>query len=259
MTASILQRADRADIRREHFPFIIVRDALPEDYYARLAETFPATGLVAGPGELDDNTAYRYPAARAVDNDAFDPLWREFFQYHTSPDFFAEVLDFWGDDIVRLFPGLEMRFGRPLGRLSSGMRHLGKGDNPANRDRDIRLDCQFVINSPVRTVSAVRGPHLDVPEKLFAALLYFRPPDDATEGGDLELYRLRPDRQIDVFDVVPYSANTLIMWINTPLSVHAVTPRAVTDISRRYVNFIGESYRLPETGFHGYYSHPAAG
>ena len=44
-------------------------------------------------------------------------------------------------------------------------------------------------NSPVRTPSTVRGPHLDSPFKLFAALLYFRAPEDDSSGGDLEFVR----------------------------------------------------------------------
>jgi len=47
---------------------------------------------------------------------------------------------------------------------------------------------------------------------------------------------------------VPYSANTLIMWINVPHSLHGVTPRSVTDIPRRYVNFVSESYTLQGNG-----------
>ncbi len=78
-------------------------------------------------------------------------------------------------------------------------------------------------------------------------------------GGDLDLFRPRPDRRIERFDTVRYAANTLIMWINTPLGIHAVTPRAVTDIPRRYINFLGETYGLPDGGFHRYFepSRPA--
>jgi hypothetical protein len=43
---------------------------------------------------------------------------------------------------------------------------------------DVMLDPQFAINSAVTFVSTVRGPHLDKPYKLFAAILYMQHPDD---------------------------------------------------------------------------------
>lgn len=256
MTVSILNRATPGDIRREHFPYIVIENALPEGTFADLAAAFPAPGIVAGPGELESNKAYRYPAASVLENPSISAAWKDFFAYHCSDAFFREVMAFWGDDIERAFSKAALRFGKPLGKLSSGLRHLGRADNPRNHGRDIRMDCQFVINSPVREVSSVRGPHLDVPEKLYAALLYCRIPGDDTEGGDLDLFRLLPDRRIERFDTVRYAANTLMMWINTPLGIHAVTPRGVTDMPRRYINFLGETYGLPGTGFHGYFQPP---
>ncbi len=256
MTVSILDRATPGDIRRQHFPHIVIENALPEDTFADLAASFPATDIVANPGELENNKAYRCPAAAVLENPSISPAWKDFFAYHCSEAFFAEVMAFWGADIERAFSKAALRLGKPLARMSSGLRHLGRVDNPQNHGRDIRMDCQFVINSPVREVSSVRGPHLDVPEKLYAALLYFRVPGDEAEGGDLDLFRLLPDRRIERFDTVRYAANTLMMWINTPLGIHAVTPRAVTDIPRRYINFLGETYGLPGGGFHGHFEPP---
>ena len=39
------------------------------------------------------------------------------------------------------------------------------------------------------------------------------------------------------------------MWLNTPRSLHGVSPRSVTEVPRRYVNFISECYRLSTDGF----------
>jgi len=62
-----------------------------------------------------------------------------------------------------------------------------------NLGTDMKLDCQFGMNSPVSSLGSVRGPHIDKPYKLYAALLYFRRPDDNFAGGDLDLYRARKD------------------------------------------------------------------
>jgi hypothetical protein len=36
---------------------------------------------------------------------------------------------------------------------------------------------------------------------------------------------------------VPYEANTLVLFLNSPNSVHGVTPRPPTPHVRRYINF----------------------
>jgi hypothetical protein len=41
---------------------------------------------------------------------------------------------------------------------------------------------------------------------------------------------------------VPYRPNTLAFFVNAPKAIHGVTPRSVTPVPRRYVNFLGECY-----------------
>jgi len=100
----------------------------------------------------------------------------------------------------------------------------------------IALDCQIGINTPVRRRSSTRCVHTDAPDELFAMLLYFRRDDDRVPGGDLEICQWKKnaphlfvDRDVDESDterraVVPYKANTLVIFINSTLSLHAVTP-----------------------------------
>jgi hypothetical protein len=49
-------------------------------------------------------------------------------------------------------------------------------------------------------------------------------------------------RKVERIATVPYRANTLVMWINSPAALHGVTPRSATEIPRRYMNFLGEYY-----------------
>src|SRR5690606_13739013 len=97
--------------------------------------------------------------------------------------------------------------------------------------------------------------------KLYAALLYFRRPEDDVPGGDLDLFRFRSeryyfdgrldlaDRYVERFDTVRYAPNTLVAWLNTSRSLHGVTPRPPNRTTRRYVNFLCECYRLEGGGF----------
>ena len=132
-------------------------------------------------------------APKALQHPAVPPTWREFIDYHCSDTYLRELVRFWGRAIAREYPHFEAMLGKPLPELTGAVRRHSRARkyDPANLDADVALDCQFVINSPVRKRSSVRGPHLDRPYTLFAALLYFRNPADRSEGGDLELYRRR--------------------------------------------------------------------
>lgn len=253
MTHSILARASRSQIRDDPFPHLVLDEALPRDYYAELEASYPDLDFVSGGAPLASNALYLRSAVDVLESPRVPALWREFFAFHCSEAFFRQACELWRERIERLHPDLEDNFGRPLGDFTLGVRQPGKHDNPENRKTDVVMDCQFGTNSPVRSASSVRGPHVDNPAKLFAALLYFRHAADDSTGGDLELYRLKrryakgratridPD-SLEVFLRVPYAPNRMVMWLNSARSAHGVTPRSVTPRTRRYVNFLAECY-----------------
>ncbi len=254
MVHCILERAERSQVRDAPYPILIVENALPEAYYAELEATYPSMEFVAGQSELENNKIYLKPTADILENPEVPAIWRDFAAFHCSAEFFHQVIDFWGDWIDRLYPALEQNFGKPLRAFTLDLRRPGRHDNPENRTADIMMDCLFGMHSPVTSISSARGPHVDNPAKLFAALLYLRHADDDSSGGDLELYRLKgrpyPKRHIskidakyvEHIDTVPYGANKLVMWPNTGYSIHGVSPRSITNMPRRNVNFTGECY-----------------
>jgi hypothetical protein len=77
-----------------------------------------------------------------------------------------------------------------------------------------------------------------------------RTDDDQAAGGDLDLYRWRRSPRfvrhrvlsadVEHAKTVRYAPNTYVAFVNSPWSVHGVSPRAVTSVPRRYVNFIAE-------------------
>lgn len=260
MTKSVLARIDPSRIRMEPFPHVVATEALDPDWYAELEAAFPPFETILGTRKRKSNKVYHVGAREVLDDPATPRVWREFFAHHASDAFLRENLVFWAEAIRREYPDLEARLGKPLERLTTGIRAPGTAQNPENRATDAVLDVQFSVNSPVEQTSRVRGPHVDRPQKLFAALLYFRQPGDDVPGGDLALYRFRRDDysfdgQLDLddavvepFDVVRYAPNTLVAWLNTPRSLHGVTPRPPNPMTRRYVNVMCEFYGLPGGG-----------
>lgn len=276
-SSSILARATPADIRLDPFPHIVIRDALPAALYGTLAECYPDITEVAGKGPLKNNTLYLKSALEVIDNPVFPQVWREFFAYHCSRAFYLEVVALWRSVIEHNLPFIATNRNKPLDAFTCGIRRSGASENPDNLREDMQLDCQFGVNSPVHKVTSVRGPHVDSRFKLFAGLLYFRAAGDDSTGGELELYRYRDpalryhsDRPIDAefvqqmqgkalnrieaglvekTEIITYEPNTFVMWLNTPHSVHGVSPRGRTNWPRRYVNFLGESYDSAGNGY----------
>jgi hypothetical protein len=257
MTASILSGLSERDIILHPFPHIHKVGALDSALYDELAASFPSLEQISAGKPITNNKLYNLGAPQVVADKTMPDVWRNFFEYHCSKDFFRAFLKLWRPAIEQEYPDLTSRFGKSLDDLASGMRSSGKDKATSSSAADITLDCLFGINSPVTEVSTVRVPHIDNPHKLFSALLYFRDPEDDSSGGDLLLYRLKtpsyrhnakldvPEKVITEDRTISYRPNSLIMWLNTPRSIHGVTPRSKTNFPRRYINFIGESYNLP--------------
>jgi hypothetical protein len=251
---SILSNVRASDVLVDPYPHLVIRNALDPEIFAALEAQFPADDIVVNQRPLND-TWYDYPACHVIRDDRVSPLWREFFSYHVSGEFFRELVGVLGAQIRETYPQLEARLGRRLEELKVGMRPGGKGD-PLAPGADVSMECQFYLNY-TRKPRAVRGPHVDRLTELFAALLYFRQPGDDCKGGDLEICRaknedLYPSRQSVRIDALPaeisdekvetvstatYAPNTLVLFLNSPRSIHAVSQRTPTPLTRRHINF----------------------
>jgi len=135
---------------------------------------------------------------------------------------------------------------------------LGIRERDREEDCDFFLDAQISGNTAVRDASSVKTIHLDSEHKLFSGLLYLRSPEDDSIGGDLDVLRFRSDltaaqwrRRFDGMFIddslvervtrIPYSRNTLVMFVNGPNSLHGVTVRQPTQHLRLFMNLVGES------------------
>ncbi len=263
---SILTKARREDIRMHPYPHLVIHDALPTDLYATLEAGFPTLEEVAGDEIGKNNRATQKTAEQTLADPNVIDEWKAFFRYHTSRDFYLEFLELWAPTLETMYPNIKRDFGKSLAEFSVGMRASGRDQAARNNEFDVMLENVFGINTPVREVSQVRGPHGDVSYKMFSSLLYFRDAEDDSTGGEYQLFamkrrlfpqRLRKNIPVRYLDesskvTVPYRANTLIHWLNGARSVHDVSPRSVTPFTRRYVAVAGECYGGPIPG--GYFA-----
>ena len=260
MVHSVLEKARRADICYYPYPHLMIENCLPEDYYQKLSEEYPDENLTLELNQwrnqnIDQNQRNDISAFQALKNKSLlSQLWIDFIEYHTSQTFYREVLNLLGPEIKTTYPLIENRIGKRIEECSAGIRF-----DPEKDSGEISLDCQVGINTPVTRKSSVRRVHTDATEELFAMLLYFRTEEDDSQGGDLEIYKWKDkserkfngeeidEKEADYIKTIRYSPNTLVIFINSENSLHAVSERSVTNHSRRLVNIIGEVYQsIPE-------------
>lgn len=232
---------DVVDVPYSHY---VRQNAVLPEVYRELAADFPSLQMILdGRAAYGNNEAVRMTVKQVLGDRRISPLWREFFEYHTSAAYWRQIVRLMGDRFRAEFPDLEEN----IGRRFEDWRVTPRG---FSGDADIRLDCQFVMNTPVTEKTSVKTPHVDLCDKIFSALFYFRDPADTTSGGNLDIYRWRRaprfikhrslNRDVELVKTVPYAANTYLFFLNSAQAVHGVSPRDVTPIPRRYINFIAE-------------------
>jgi hypothetical protein len=249
-TPKLLADVRQSDIVTAPYAHYTQTDVVPAPLYQELAAEFPTLATIVNErSDIGSNEAVRMTVKQVLTDRRIAPLWREFFEYHTSADYWRDVTRLFAVHFRREFPELEER----VGRAYEDWRVVPRG---YAGEADVRLDCQFVMNTPVKRKSSVKTAHVDLCDKIFSALYYMRDPRDQSEGGDLDIYDWRREprfvkhrtlmRDVELVKTVPYRANCYLCFVNSPEAVHGVSPRDTTDVPRRYINFIAE---LPVKAF----------
>ena len=237
---SVLQNVNT--IFKHPYPHVCVDEALPDYIYKELAETFPQE-LVCSTQPHDGGITYRYKSNPALVEGKISNIWQEFFEYHTSSDYFRECINLFEPWIEELYPQyLDDMYSKPV--------TVRDVDNTGN----YVTDCQFVVHEPVDETGTSRTPHIDNPVEIYAGLLYMRLPEDKSTGGNFTIHEVTGEitevnktlgRQVDnslhnPVKQVPYVANSFCMFLNVKDSVHSVTPRIKPQHRRQSINIIGE-------------------
>jgi hypothetical protein len=250
MSISVLQRATRADVRRDPFPHIVIEKALPDQLVEALIEEYPSLEVMdVDPSE--SNTRWSYPAEFVAGSPAISETWKQVIAYHASPAFFHELVDVFGAEILRAYP---QRF-QSLEQLTGS--RVGIREKDSFADHDFLLDAQISGNTAVREESSVKTTHVDSNRKLFSGLFYLRHPEDDSIGGDLTIARFKPglsrwewrrrfdgvfvpEELVEAVKTVRYERNTLVIFLNTLDSMHGVTVREPTPHLRLFMNLVCE-------------------
>jgi hypothetical protein len=244
---SLLQRVNSTDIQQFPFPHIILENALPEELHSELRESFPSPREL-GVDPSQDNVRWSTKARDLSQLSAVSELWKLFINYHSSHQFWDDVVRVFGEAICSKYPDHFPSL-QELSRLGVQVRNL----DSANREI-LELDAQVSGNTPAITPGVPRGVHVDAPNALYAGLYYLRHSDDRSDGGDLQLWQWRDNysyqkksyfykegveaRHIRLLNTVNYRSNTLVFIINSLDSLHSVTERKPTTSTRQFVNLV---------------------
>ena len=240
MNISVIQNVK--SLLHNPYPHVCVEDALPEKIYNELEETFPEE-LVCSTQPHDGGITYRYKANPALIDRKIPQIWQDFFDYHTSEDYFKEVISLFEPSIEKHYPHLL----DDLHQQSVAVLDVQEGGH-------FITDCQFVVHEPVDQTGTSRTPHIDNPVEIYAGLLYMRKPGDDSKGGNFTIHETTDKitmvnktlgRQVEdhlhrAVKQVPYKRNVFCMFLNVLDSVHSVTPRIGATERRRSINIIGE-------------------
>jgi len=242
---SLLADLGKDDVIEEPFPHIVAKDVLAADDLRRLIDEFPP--LDAFPDyTTNDNVRLTFPVASARLSDDVSPFWKAFLASNATGEQIRDFFRIFGEHFINHHPRAE-GFAKRAGELKVGLQHHDTFD-----DNALLVSSAIDVNTPIKnSVSSVRGPHVDSAHKPWFALFYLRD-EEESEGGDLELYRLRQGQTLvgNIFNgshvkqaavehvkTIKYEANTLFIGINGPHAIHGVSPRQPTPHARKFVTF----------------------
>ncbi len=223
------------------YPFIIIDNFLNAETYKEIIEKFPELKTFQYNGDITGNNTQ----IRIGFNDfsKVDFFWKEFGSYFLNDDFFYNFCEFYKNDIKNLYPLVYERIKKKS--LKIGIEGRNNFD-----DCDILLDFQLGINTPVKEITSVRGPHLDNKKSLYTALCYLKDSDDDTNSGHFTIYKLKPfkllslgsSRSVDLSNVnnyteIKYKSNRVATFLNSRKSIHGVSQREITNKVRKFFAF----------------------
>jgi hypothetical protein len=251
---------DRGRLVRDPYPHLVVEDALAPDLAATLLQEMPPLEVFTRGADAGSNLRFALASAHALADSRVASRWKEAQRACLGglEDLLQRFVRRFADDIGGAYADFRRRFGDP-----AALRAVERG-RPGRAPHEVGMEAQMVVNTPARVGGTrVRGAHVDQPDKLISALLYLRAPEDDSTGAELELYTAtNPALTFDAVNETPldnvrpvvrypYRHNLLILPLNTPRSLHGVTPRSATPRPRYHLHLVGEMveplFSLPRT------------
>ncbi|WP_295641494.1 FkbM family methyltransferase [uncultured Methylibium sp.] len=222
----VLGRVARAEIVEDPFPYLVVDEVFPKDYYAEMLAHFPAPGSLRPIGETGRVSSQAYQERNVV---LFTD--EEFARMSTEQQTFWRNLSSWmySDAFLSFFV---QKFARSL---EPRLQRILAADEILKARGDALL-----VND--QTNYAI-GPHTDAPHRLVTFLFYL-PKDDSMRELGTSIYRAKdpdfvcwggPHHKFELFErvgMVEFLPNRLLSFPKTERSFHGVPEITRTGVNR---------------------------
>ena len=250
MSQPLLDSASLPTPNSEPYPYVVIRNALPDSLCDRLIANYPSYETM-GVDTAKGNSRWHYETCQVRANDGIAQEWKEVIEYFSSKTFFDVCIDLFSDSITQLYPQIAANKDE-LKKLRVGVKGIDDYEHC-----DVLLEAAIAGNTPVTEPSSVRINHIDKPIKLLSGLLYLREDGDDSTGGDLVIRKFKKgysqrkknncyrgvyvnEKHTDPVETVKYDKNVLVLFVNSLESFHAVTVRNPTSYRRLFINIVCE-------------------
>jgi hypothetical protein len=204
-----LRGVDASSVERLPFPHVV--SSIPETAYAALEAALPNLEELAPDG--DSIFAYRTLVGYTIGDR----------HYSASAEWNKLVAD---TDFHALYARLCEIFGVPPGVTAP------EQVKPRFRDDSERIGYDVMLQISTDRYRA-HPPHTESQDKRFVMLMYLPAAGDVGNGGDLQLYSVKPDAMphetqecLEPAADIPYAPNTVIWFMNGRAAFHGATARA---------------------------------
>src|SRR5262245_16652833 len=92
-TPNMLHGITANDITTAPYAHLVRENALSPQVYATLESEFPSlTQMLGGRSNFGSNEAIRLSVRQVLGNTQVTPLWKEFFAFHTSQEYWRDIV-----------------------------------------------------------------------------------------------------------------------------------------------------------------------
>src|SRR3954447_14151268 len=96
-TPGLLSGVRPDEIVDDPYAHFVRSNILPADIYAALEADFPSLEMILNGRAAGSNQAVRMTVKQVLNDRRISALWREFFEYHTSGDYWRDVVRLFGN------------------------------------------------------------------------------------------------------------------------------------------------------------------
>jgi hypothetical protein len=225
----VQSRIDQATVHARPFPHVVIKDFLPDHLYRQALELWPPDDLFMS---RNHNSRLQINLARQMGElpDRIRPLWTGLLSLADTVNraLYKKLTPMFSHKFAPLF-GPEWR--ETVRGYSTSFRQLQLAQYTGQGELNTHVDSvRLVVNGFLYgSESPVPEPHLGT--VLYRTFGYMMTENNYRIDAGLAKRFLAPDV------IVPYQANCLLAFVNTPFSFHGVDPYDIGTRRRRLILF----------------------